>query len=172
MLGADAINDSAVPKDCFVVYQGHHGDQGAALADVILPGTAYTEKSGTFINTEGRTQSTRAAVPPPSGAREDWQIIRALSEVVGKTLPYDDIDQLRTRMRQVSPTLVSTNILNSVSQPISALGLDLLSKYPESKESSEYQLAIKDFYLTNPISRASSTMAKCSQVCFFLNLNR
>jgi NADH dehydrogenase (ubiquinone) Fe-S protein 1 len=165
LLGADEINESTVPKNCFVVYQGHHGDQGAAFADVILPGTAYTEKSGTFINTEGRTQSTRAAVPPPNGAREDWQIIRALSEVLGKPLPYDDIDQLRTRMRQVSPTLVSTNVLNPVSQPLFSLGLDFLSNYPESKDSSEYQLAIKDFYLTNSISRASSTMAKCSQVC-------
>lgn len=166
LLGADEISESIVPSDCFVVYQGHHGDKGAAFADVILPGAAYTEKTGTFVNTEGRTQATRTAVPPPNGAREDWKIIRALSEVLGKTLPYDDINQLRVRMRQISPTLVSSSSLNPVSEPIANLGLDLLSNYPDnaSKEGSAYDLAIKDFYLTNSISRSSSTMAKCSQV--------
>ncbi|KAJ3306487.1 hypothetical protein HDV03_005097 [Kappamyces sp. JEL0829] len=165
LLGADEISPSDIPKDAFVVYQGHHGDVGAQYANVILPGAAYTEKSATYINTEGRTQTTRAAVPPPSGAREDWKIIRALSEVSGNALPYDDIQQLRARMRQISPTLVSLE-LDATSEPVSKLGLEQFLTYTESASSTPYELSIKDFYLTNSISRASSTMAKCSQVAF------
>ena len=84
----------------FVVYQGHHGDAGAQRADVILPGAAYTEKSGTYVNTEGRVQRGFRAVYPPGDAREDWAILRAFSAVIGKTLPYDTIEALRARMEQ------------------------------------------------------------------------
>ncbi|MEE8622659.1 MAG: NADH-quinone oxidoreductase subunit NuoG, partial [Alphaproteobacteria bacterium] len=99
LLGADEI-DMARLKDAFVIYQGHHGDAGAARADVILPGAAYTEKNGTFVNTEGRVQLARLAVFPPGEAREDWKIVRALSETLGRKLPYDDLARLRARMAE------------------------------------------------------------------------
>ena len=86
-----------------MVYQGHHGDAGAARADVILPGAAYTEKPGTYVNTEGRVQRGLLAVYPPGEAREDWKIMRAFSEMVGHTLPYDTIDAVRARLEQVNP---------------------------------------------------------------------
>lgn len=163
-MDADELEPSDIPKDAFVVYQGHHGDTGAYYADVILPGAAYTEKSATFVNTEGRAQVTRAAVPPPIGAREDWKIIRALSEVMGTRLPYDDIEQLRNRMAQIAPSLVSNQGLEKTSDEVAKFGIDQLMGYQTSKSDLPYQLGIKDFYLTNSISRASSTMAKCSQV--------
>ena len=94
-------------KETFIVYQGHHGDQGAEIANVILPGAAYTEKSATYVNTEGRAQRTQYVVAPPGKAKEDWQIIRALSEVFGSPLAYDNINDLRARMADVSPTLTS-----------------------------------------------------------------
>ena len=97
LLGADDISTKSIPSDAFVVYQGHHGDHGASIADLILPGQTYTEKSATYINTEGRAQQTFAAVAGPSGTREDWKIIRALSEVSGVKLDYDDVTQLRNQ---------------------------------------------------------------------------
>lgn len=108
LLGADSgtINKDNIPKDCLVVYQGHHGDQGAQLAHAILPGAAYTEKQGTYVNTEGRAQQTLVAVTPPGMAREDWKIVRALSEVAGAALPYDTLDELRNRMEDIAPHLV------------------------------------------------------------------
>lgn len=108
LLGADsgAINKDNIPKDCFVVYVGHHGDQGAPLAHAILPGAAYTEKQATYVNTEGRAQQTLVAITPPGMAREDWKIIRALSEVIGNPLPYDTLDELRDRMEDIAPHLV------------------------------------------------------------------
>jgi len=106
LLGADEFSPASIPRDAFVVYQGHHGDAGAQYADVVLPGAAYTEKAATWVNTEGRTQLGRTAVPPPGAAREDWKIIRALSEVVGETLPYDDTGAIRDRLWDISPSLV------------------------------------------------------------------
>ena len=103
LLGADEFDTARIGANTFVVYQGHHGDAGAARADVILPGAAYTEKSGTYVNTEGRVQRGLLAVYPPGEAREDWKILRAFSEVVGHTLPYDTIDALRARLEQVNP---------------------------------------------------------------------
>ncbi|KAI9298927.1 putative NADH dehydrogenase 78K chain precursor [Neoconidiobolus thromboides FSU 785] len=160
LLNADNITTKDVPKGAFVVYQGHHGDVGAQYADVILPGSAYTEKNATYVNTEGRSQQTRSAVPPPGASREDWKIIRALSEVAGATLPYDDIVALRDRMSDVSPTLVCYDEIESTSiSPL--LGLSqLISK--DSKASGALLNPLGDFYLTNPIARSSPTMAKCS----------
>ncbi|KAK2856905.1 hypothetical protein Q5P01_005640 [Channa striata] len=108
LLGADAgcISRADLPKDSLIVYQGHHGDVGAPMADVILPGAAYTEKNATYVNTEGRSQHTRVAITAPGTAREDWMIIRALSELVGVTLPYDTLDEVRLRLAEVSPNLV------------------------------------------------------------------
>jgi NADH dehydrogenase (ubiquinone) Fe-S protein 1 len=162
LLGADDISAADIPKNAFVVYHGHHGDVGAYYADVILPGAAYTEKSATYINTEGRTQTTRAAVAPPTGAREDWQIVRALSEVAGVPLSYDDIHTLRGRMSQISPALVRYT-LEQPSKGVAALGL---SQFRVGADASVGRLVlpISDFYRTDCVSRASATMAKCSEV--------
>ena len=92
-----------IGANTFVVYQGHHGDRRRARADVILPGAAYTEKSGTYVNTEGRVQRGLLAVYPPGEAREDWKILRAFSDMVGHTLPYDTLEALRARLEQVNP---------------------------------------------------------------------
>lgn len=104
LLGADSgkITRENIPKDCVVIYQGHHGDTGATIADIVLPGAAYTEKQGTFVNAEGRSQQTLQAVTAPGMAREDWKIIRAVSEVIGYPLPYDTLDELRERIEKVA----------------------------------------------------------------------
>ncbi|KAJ3130346.1 hypothetical protein HK098_002575 [Nowakowskiella sp. JEL0407] len=164
LLNADDFDPSVIPKSAFVVYQGHHGDNGAQYADVVLPGAAYTEKAATYVNTEGRTQTTRASVPPPGNARDDWKILRALSEVVGVTLPYNDIHDVRARMAEIAPNLVAYDVVEkngfvetawkqveSVSKNVSASG-------------EKFWNPINDYYMTDPISRASVTMAKCSKV--------
>jgi hypothetical protein len=109
LLGADDYAEDAVPEGAFVVYQGHHGDRGAARADVVLPGAAYTEKAATYVNVEGRAQRTKAAVPVLGDAREDWRIVRAVSEALGKPLPYDSVDALRARMAELAPHLAAPN---------------------------------------------------------------
>ena len=112
MLGADeGVVDRKDLLNCFIIYQGHHGDRGAEMADVILPGCAYTEKQGTYVNTEGRAQQTFPAVTPPGLAREDWKIVRALSEFTGYSLPYDSIDELRGRMSEICPHLVRYSVV-------------------------------------------------------------
>ncbi|KAJ2514468.1 ndufs1 NADH-ubiquinone oxidoreductase subunit [Coemansia sp. RSA 1939] len=168
LLGADEINPADIPQDAFVVYQGHHGDAGAHLADVVLPAAAYTEKTATYVNTEGRSQLTRQAVGVPGGAREDWKIIRALSEIAGLTLPYDDVATLRARMADVSPTLVNHNELVSTDSAIAKLGLEQWringnssgQSTTSSLGSTSFIMAIDNYYMTDAISRASRTMAR------------
>ena len=136
-----------------MIYQGHHGDLGAQYADVILPGAAYTEKSATYVNLEGRSQNTRAAVPPPGVAREDWKIIRALSEYLGSPLPYDDIFSLRERMYEIAPNLVRYDIVEPAS--LGAVGLKVVADANKGSKSTGEPLrrVIEDFYLTDVISR-------------------
>ncbi|KAI7854934.1 G subunit of NADH dehydrogenase [Circinella umbellata] len=161
LLNADEVTAADIPKDAFVVYQGHHGDVGAQYADVILPGSAFTEKNATYMNTEGRTQITRAGVNPPAAAREDWKIIRALSELAGNTLPYDDLPSVRARLSEISPALTRYDI---VEQPTtSQLGLSTLRKSDAKSSGDVLSSVIKNFYQTDSISRASSTMAKCTK---------
>lgn len=107
LLNADAgkLTRDQLPKDCFVVYIGSHGDNGASIADAVLPGAAYTEKQATYVNTEGRSQQTQPGVSPPGMAREDWKILRALSEVTCTPLPYDKLDDLRARLDEIAPHL-------------------------------------------------------------------
>ena len=111
LLGADEIDMTGLGPNsgdgAFVIYQGHHGDAGAHRADVILPGAAYTEKNGTYVNTEGRVQLGRLAVFPPGEAREDWTIVRALSELVGRRLPYDNLGELRQRLVEANPVFAA-----------------------------------------------------------------
>ena len=111
LLGADEFDTARIGAGTFVVYQGHHGDRGAARADVILPGAAYTEKHGTYVNTEGRVQRGQFALYPPGEAREDWKILRAFSGYVDKTLPYDDLQTLRRHLATINPVFDRLDIL-------------------------------------------------------------
>jgi NADH-quinone oxidoreductase subunit G len=151
-LGADEV-DYALFKNSFKVYVGHHGDAGAHHADVILPGAAYSEKSGTYVNLEGRVQRGERAVFPPGDAREDWSIFRALSDVLGKKLPFDSLDQLRVAMAKAVPALGVEGLADyGWSEP----------KLPAATKGKIENYPIKDFYLTNSICRASPTMQRCS----------
>ncbi len=153
LLGADEIDSNALGK-AFVIYQGHHGDAGAHQADVILPGAAYTEKDGTYVNTEGRVQLGRRAAFPPGEAREDWAIIRALSETLGKTLPFNNLVELRQKLVAAAPTFAAVG-----EKPNATWGAFGQSGQPGSEP---FRLPIADFYRTDAISRASETMAQCS----------
>ncbi|KAG9310130.1 Ndufs1, NADH-ubiquinone oxidoreductase 75kD subunit [Chiua virens] len=156
LLNADEVDPKSIPRDAFVVYQGHHGDLGASLADVCLPGAAYTEKSVTWVNTEGRSQLGRAAVPPPGASREDWKIIRALSEIVGTPLPYDDVLSLRDRLWEISPTLVRYDVTERTSIGVALAGLKSLAAATAGAKASgqAFKKPITNFYQTDPISRA------------------
>ncbi|MBA3054069.1 MAG: NADH-quinone oxidoreductase subunit G [Sphingomonadales bacterium] len=151
-LGADEV-DYAAFSDSIIVYVGHHGDKGAHAADVILPAAAYTEKAGTYVNTEGRVQFSEKAVFAPGDAREDWTILRALADALGVSVGFDSFAQLRAAMAAEVP----------------ALGVEGLADYgarPAAPKDAQAQgvigYPIKDFYLTNPIARASATMQHCS----------
>ncbi|KAF5372588.1 hypothetical protein D9758_005166 [Tetrapyrgos nigripes] len=165
LLNADEIDPKSIPENAFVVYQGHHGDLGAQLADVCLPGAAYTEKSTTWVNAEGRSQLGRAAVPPPGASREDWKIIRALSEIVGQPLPYDSVVELRDRMWEISPTLVRYDMTEPTSSELSLAGLMAVEKKTAGAKvtGAAFQKPIANFYQTDPISRASVIMAQCTK---------
>ncbi len=155
LLGADEFDTKAISPGTFVIYQGHHGDAGAARADVILPGSAYTEKSGTYVNTEGRVQRGFAALHPPGEAREDWKIIRALSARLGHTLPYDTIEALRARLEQVNPVFANIGFLPRFGcADIAGPRGGTLSDLP-------FAPVIRHYHQTDPISRASPTMAAC-----------
>ncbi len=151
LLGADEICTSAA-KDVFTVYVGSHGDHGVRHADVILPAAAYTEKSGTWVNLEGRVQRSLRAIFPPGDAREDWTIFRALSAVLGNPLGYDDLPMLRARIAAEWPHLAMGNAVKVT--PGAALPDAAGPAGPIALSSSSY-------YLTNPIARASETMAAC-----------
>ena len=153
LLNADEFEPKSIPKDAFVIYQGHHGDLGAQYADLILPGSAYTEKSATYVNLEGRTQNTRAAVPPPGVAREDWKIIRALSEYLGTALPYDDIHALRERMYNIAPSLTRYDIIEPASLAVAGMKFVGDSNKGSNATGEPLKNPIQDFYLTDVISR-------------------
>jgi NADH-quinone oxidoreductase subunit G len=166
LLGADEF-DMGLLGDAFVVYQGHHGDDGAHRANVILPSATYTEKEATYVNMEGRVQRTKRAIFPPGQAKEDWAIIRALSAALGKTLPYSDISQLRARMEQVAPHFAQLNMVKPAiwqQIPISSGNFAI-----EGKPFDEF---INNFYMTDPISRASRTMAECTKVIAGLQVKK
>ncbi|XP_031623956.1 NADH-ubiquinone oxidoreductase 75 kDa subunit, mitochondrial [Contarinia nasturtii] len=159
LLGADdnQITRDKLPSDCVVVYQGHHGDAGATIADIVLPGAAYTEKQGTYLNAEGRAQQTWTAVTAPGLAREDWKILRALSEVVGQPLAYDDLDDIRARLEEIAPHL--TNYGRREGTQLASLPASK-SKIGSNKIDIQ-QKKLDDYYMTDVISRSSPTMAKC-----------
>ena len=155
LLGADEIE---VPAGAFVIYQGTHGDKGAHRADVILPGAAYTEKSGTYVNTEGRVQMGDRATFPPGDAREDWAILRALSAVLGKTLPFDSLAGLRRALYEAHPHFAAVDAL-PVNDPAD---LGDLAGLGGQTDRAGFISPVTDFYQTNPIARASAVMAECS----------
>jgi NADH-quinone oxidoreductase subunit G len=153
LLGADEI-PMAELGEAFVVYQGHHGDRAAHRADVILPGAAYTEKNATYVNTEGRPQRTRLAVFPPGEAKEDWKILRALSEAMGKTVALNTLAEVRARMAEIAPHLEQVDaIVPAEWQSFGRAG---------KLHAEPFASPILDFYRTDPISRASLVMAECS----------
>ncbi len=149
-LGADEIE---LPDSAFVIYQGSHGDRGAHRADIILPAAAYTEENGIFVNTEGRTQLSNRANFPPGEAKENWAIFRALSEELGKRLPFDNLNQLRTLLTELHPVLQQVDEV-----PINEWKPLKIGKLIEK----DFMNYVDDFYLTNPIARASTVMAELS----------
>ena len=155
LLGADEIE---IAPGAFVIYQGTHGDRGAHRADVILPGAAYTEKSATYVNTEGRAQIANRAGFAPGDAREDWAILRALSDALGKRLPFDSLGQLRAALQAAHP---STAALDRV-EPADPAAIEALASRGGTPDRAAFVPAVADLYLTNPIARASAIMAECS----------
>ena len=150
-LGADEVDYSKF-SDSFKVFIGHHGDAGAHAADVILPGAAYPEKNGTYVNLEGRVQFSNKAVFAPGDAREDWSILRALSDVLGHTLPFDSFDACHAAMVAAVPALGEEGLAD--------FGWEPPKLSDKAKGTLSYPIA--DYYLTNAIARASATMQRCS----------
>jgi NADH-quinone oxidoreductase subunit G len=159
LLGADECETAA--SDAFKIYLGTHGDAGAHKADVILPGAAYTEKNGLYVNTEGRVQMGERAVFPKGEAKEDWSILRALSEILGHKLPYDSLDQLRAKLFAEHPTFGQIDFApGSVPTVFDLSGLGAAGELADTP----FESTVKAFHLTNPIARASVTMAECAAV--------
>jgi NADH-quinone oxidoreductase subunit G len=157
LLGVDEIDIAA---GTFVIYIGTQGDRGAMRADVVLPGAAYPEKSGIYVNTEGRVQMASRAAFPPGDAREDWAILRALSDVLGKKLPYDSLGQLRQAIFKVHPHLMRTGEI----APADAADLKKLASLGGNTDKAPLSSSVDNFYFTNPIARCSAVMAECSAI--------
>jgi len=147
-LGADEVE---IAPGAFVIYQGSHGDRGANRADIILPGAAYTEESGLFVNTEGRPQLAQRAGFAPGEAKENWAILRALSAELGATLPWDSLAALRAKIVAAHPHLGALDqVAENTWQPLA----------PRDMGKADFRNAFKGFYLTNPIARASKVMGE------------
>jgi NADH-quinone oxidoreductase subunit G len=159
LLGADDLDLPPLGRG-FVVYQGSHGDAGAHRADVVLPGSTYTEKTATYVNTEGRVQTTARAVFPPGEAKEDWAIIRALSAQAGKVLPYDSLTELRKALYAAAPHLAALGTV----KPAGSAAVQALARGGDRPGPEAFAGVVHDFYLTNPIARASATMAAMSRM--------
>ena len=157
LLGADEIDMSAL-GETFVIYQGSHGDNGAHRADVILPGAAYTEKESTYANTEGRVQMTARAIFPPGAAREDWSIVKAVSDAIGKSLPFGTLQELRGKMYASAPQLAQLDTFEAAQESSVAK----MAEHAAKPSDEPFGIAIDDYYLTNAIARASAIMASLS----------
>ena len=156
LLGADEVDTSTIGGHCFVIYQGHHGDSGAHRADVIFPAAAYTEQDGLYVNTEGRVQAAMQAVTAPAEAKEDWKIIRALSEAAKKTLPYNSLEELRAKLFKKYPHLAQIDQI--VATPVTAE-----NKKGFAINGDPMFYALDNYYMTDAISRHSKTMAECAR---------
>jgi len=159
LLGADNFRKEEIPEDAFVIYQGHTGDEGAYYADLILPTASYLEKNATYVNLDGRPQNSRAALSSPGFSQQDWMVLRAISEEMGSPLPYDTIEEVRTRLAELCPHLVR---LDTVEQST----FDSLAH----QENGETRLNgtnlienIDNFYMTDAVSRNSHIMARCTR---------
>ncbi|CAL9766415.1 unnamed protein product [Musa acuminata subsp. burmannicoides] len=159
LMGADDVNLDKLPDDAFVVYQGHHGDKGVYRANVILPSSAFSEKEGTYENTEGCSQWTVPAVPTVGDARDDWKIIRALSEVAGVRLPYDNLEAVRARIGMVAP-----NLLHLDEREPSTVSLEMKPSVQHQMSHAPFEAVVDNFYMTDSITRASKIMAQCSSM--------
>lgn len=160
LLAADEFREEDIPEDAFVIYQGHNGDKGANFADLVLPGSAYLEKNASYVNTEGRVQIGRKAVTGPMLSREDWMILRALSEELGAPLPYDSVEELRARMSDLAPHLVKYDT-------VELAGFEDLvienKRGSNEMNGTTFEDSIDNFYMTDSISRNSQVMARCSK---------
>jgi NADH-quinone oxidoreductase subunit G len=155
LLGADEFDTSRIGDETFVIYQGHHGDAGAKRADVILPGAAYTEKAGTYVNLEGRVQSGFQAATPPGEAREDWKILRAVSAYLGHALPYDTLAEVRAALARENEVFAAREGVRRLA------GVNLEGPAGGELGDAPFVNAVHNYYQTDPISRASPTMAAC-----------
>ena len=160
LLAADEFREEDIPEDAFVIYQGHNGDKGANFADLVLPGASYLEKNGSYVNMDGRTQLARKAITAPALAREDWAILRALSEELGAPLPYDSVEELRDRLADLAPHLIKYDSIE-----LSGFeDLVVQNKRGTSKmNGTGFEDPIDNFYMTDSISRNSQVMARCSK---------
>ncbi|KAF6144651.1 hypothetical protein GIB67_006143 [Kingdonia uniflora] len=157
LMGADDTELDKLPNEAFVVYQGHHGDRSVYRANVILPASAFSEKEGTYENTEGCVQQTLPAVPTVGDARDDWKIVRALSEVAGTPLPYDTLGSIRARIRTVAP-----NLLHVEEKELPIFNAELKPEVSQKMSKTPFGKAVENFYMTDSITRASKIMAQCS----------
>ncbi|XP_020588123.1 NADH dehydrogenase [ubiquinone] iron-sulfur protein 1, mitochondrial [Phalaenopsis equestris] len=157
LMGADDANLDELPKDAFMLYQGHHGDKGVYRANVILPSTAFSEKEGTYENTEGCAQWTVPAVPVVGNSRDDWKIVRALSEVAGVRLPYDSLPAVRARISTVAP-----NLLKVDEREVATISGELKPEFRGKLNMAPFGVAVDNFYMTDSITRASKIMSQCS----------
>jgi len=159
LLGADNFRHEDIPEDAFVIYMGTTGDEGVYYADLILPTSSYLEKDATYVNLDGRVQQSRAAITPPGFARDDWMVLRALSEELGTPLPYDSLDEVRTRLAELAPHLVRYDVIESSS-------FDRVSLVDTGDRKVSKALltdSVDNFYMTDPISRNSHIMARCTR---------
>jgi NADH dehydrogenase (ubiquinone) Fe-S protein 1 len=160
LLGSDNFRPEDIPEDAFVIYMGHTGDEGVYYADLILPTSSYLEKQGTFVNMEGRVQQTRSAVNSPGQAKDEWMVLRALSEEMGIPLPYDSLDEVRTRIAELAPHLVKYDFTER-----SSVFEDLAHATNGERKINNSLLTdtVDNFYMTDAISRNSHIMARCSR---------
>lgn len=159
LLGADNFRHEEIPVDAFVIYQGHTGDEGACYADLILPTSSYLEKQATYVNIDGRPQQTRACLSAPGFAQDDWMVLRALSEELGAPLPFDTIEELRTRIAELAPHLIKYDFIESS-------GFEKLAHSTNGQtdlNSTPLIENVSNFYMTDQISRNSHMMARCTK---------
>jgi len=159
LLGADNFRHEDIPADAFVIYMGSTGDEGVYYADLILPSSSYLEKMGTYVNLDGRVQTTRTALASPGFARSDWEILRALSEELGCPLPYDSLDEVRTRLAEIAPHLIRYDTIESSN--FARLAHQTNGEWKLNR--SMLTDAVDNFYMTDSISRNSHVMARCTR---------
>lgn len=159
LLGEDNFRHEEIPEDAFVIYQGHTGDEGALYADLILPTSSYLEKSTTYVNVDGRPQRSNAALTSPGFSQHDWMVLRALSEELGSPLPYDSVDEVRTRISELCPHIIKFDHIESS-------GFEGLAHTPNGDTNlNDTNLIenVSNFYMTDVISRNSHIMARCTR---------